>query len=310
MNRKRIKNIIKIIMIVIATLIGLILVLELILKMPSKYGVCYHGESFFCIDKVKHTFHVQTHPGSGNPGLSGFYFYNPITKTINSIIDKDDDLYMYSLSDKKYNVIFQDENFFVYGYKDYYTEVLKRDDSQSIKSSKSIKGLYESEDNTLSLYIVENDKYVMYNSKTGVSSYLNIEELIENNYFIDVSNKIVYKLKNGATIKLAYKGKEIPLYYNIDNIEKYENNKKKISIYFKSEKAYDPYKELSIENGKLKEVYDIIIKEYPLEILKWDKNYVYFTQMSGYNLRYNVLKNRYEIDEYTEVEKEDLEIIR
>lgn len=308
MNSKIIKNIIKIIMIVIATLIGLMLVLELILKMPSKSEKCYDGESFFCIDKVKHTFHVQTHPGSGNPGLSGFYFYNPITKTINSIIDKDDDLYMYSLSDKKYNVIFQDENFFVYGYKNYYTEVLKRDGSKSIKSSKSIKGLYESDKKyNLSFYVLENDKYIIYNSKNKTAKYISYDELFEEKYFIDVNKKKVYKLQNDDVIELSYVGKEIPLYYNIDVLEKYDENKKDLTAHFRRTDK-NLITNIYIKNGTIKVNYNDNKYEHKMEVLKWNKNYVYFTYMSGYNLRYNVLKNKYEIDEYEEIHNENIEI--
>ena len=308
MDNKIIKKITKIIMIVIAALIGLMLVLELILKMPSKSEKCYDGESFFCIDKVKHTFHIQTHPGSGNPGTSGFYFYNPITKTINSIIDKDDDLYMYSLSDKKYNVIFQDENFFVYGYKNYYTEVLKRDDFKTIKSNKSIKGLYESDKKyNLSFYVLENDKYIIYNSKNKTAKYISYDELLEEKYFIDVNKKKVYKLQNDDVIELPYVGKEIPLYYNMDVLEKYHENKKDLTAHFRRTDK-NLLTDIYIKNGTIEEIYNNNKYEYKMEVLKWNSNYVYFTHMSGYNFRYNVLKNRYEIDEYEEIHNENIEI--
>ncbi|MBQ4584415.1 MAG: hypothetical protein IJA94_05965 [Bacilli bacterium] len=308
---KIIKKIIKFIIIILLILVILTLLLNVILNIPSRYEECYEecydgDTSSFCLDKFKHTFYIPV--GSGEPGTSGFYFYNPITKTIHGIIEKDDDVPIFSISKKKYKVIFHDDNFFVFRTESGYSDTLIRDDCKIIKSNEPISGLYESFDNSLSLYILENDQYVIYNSKTKVSSYLNIEELVDNNYFIDVNNKIVYKLSEDETVELSYKNKNIPSYYNMDSLEMYENNKKNSNGHFIAEIETNSVKEVWITNGNVEKIYNTFIDESPLEVLKWDEKYVYFTEMSKYNLRYNVLENKYEIDEYIEYEKEELEI--
>lgn len=307
MNKKIIKLIVIVFFATIITLVGLTVLLNVIVKSPSTFEICYEGETFFCIDEVKHTFHIQTHPGSGNPGASGFYYYNTITKTINGIIEKDDDLYTYSLSNSKYKVIFQDKNFFVYQNKYNYLDILRNDDYKTIKSNKNIKGLYESSDKSLSIYILENDKYIVYNSKTKISKYINIDELIEYYYYVDASNKKVYNIKNHEIIELSYKGEDIPIYYNMDAIKKYDSNKKDLVGYFKVHDVKRTNEEYSVEDSKISVFYDGITRKFPLTIISWDSNYIYFDE---YDLRYNVLKNKYEIDDYIEVQKEELEKIK
>ena len=135
-----------------------------------------------------------------------------------------------------------------------------------------------------------------------MSSYMDIEKLIENDYFIDVTNKKVYKTYDEDVIKLSYSSRKIPKYYNMNSVEKYENNKKDLVAYFEGRKT-----RFLVENSKVKMIYNNMTKEYSLNISKWDSNYIYFSSLQEYKLRYNVLKNKYEITGYSEVSKEEFE---